>query len=326
MRFYDITVGPAASPAYEWTSYHGGPNGQFDPNAQDVAFDAIVAGAGSPAGLALPLLTIYGVPLDVLEQATQFTGLPIVVTAGMAGGMPLETPSQVGIVLAGQVFQSFGNWVGTEMTLDFVVAPALYTLAKQGSFTVAWRKGQQLADALATTLSAAYAGSSPQISANIKLANTWTRPTDIIGQYATLNEMAQMITTHTASDANGPVVVAPHNTIINIYDKSSLGATVKLQFQDLVGQPTWIGVNEVQLKVVLRGDLNLGSIISMPQGYLAQPGLVQISQAAYPSQLRYKPTFSSSFVVTSLRHVAQFRSSDAGEWATIINAVVYDAS
>jgi hypothetical protein len=51
-----------------------------------------------------------------------------------------------------------------------------------------------------------------------------------------------------------------------VFDKTYQPSSIAIQFTDLIGQPTWIEPNTMQVKTVMRADLQVGSIITMPQG------------------------------------------------------------
>ena len=144
-RYYSIAVAPAqiaSAPAVAgglatiggistgvtWTSL---PNGRFDPNALLVEFD-FFSFANASSGTDGATITIHGVGLANITQAQQFVGRNVTVKAGMSGGLPLESPQQAGLILNGQIFQSWANWVGTEMDLNFLVYPSRYTYDSPG--------------------------------------------------------------------------------------------------------------------------------------------------------------------------------------------------
>jgi hypothetical protein len=163
VRYYDLTIQqPGASqPFAHWTSY---PSGKPDSNALNIEFDIPVAPQATPIGM--QTVTIYGVPMKMITEAYRLTGagspgaaptnpMNVVLKAGMGGGLPLENPKQKGVILQGSVFQSFGNWEGTDMTLDVVVSPAAFTHDNPGNFVLSWTKGTQLSDALQQCLATA---------------------------------------------------------------------------------------------------------------------------------------------------------------------------
>ena len=97
--------------------------------------------------------------------------------------------------------------------------------------------------------------------------------------------------------------------------------TVPLDFQDLVGQPTWIDVNTILFPTVLRGDINYGDAVQFPKGILL-PYALTSPEAAYPnSPAASSLTFSGNFTVNEIHHFANFRAPDAASWNTTYKAI-----
>ncbi|WP_321899135.1 hypothetical protein [Paraburkholderia heleia] len=138
----------------------------------------------------------------------------------------------------------------------------------------------------------------------------------------TMDELAQLIGDITEGVFDNRVEIGIQAGKIIVFDSSYSTPPIKLAFTDLIGQPTWIETNTIQFKAVCRADLQLGSIISMPQGMQNQPGLVTTTQAAYPSSIKYQTTFQNNFIVQELRQIGNFRSPNAADWSTIVNAVI----
>ena len=77
------------------------------------------------------------------------------------------------------------------------------------------------------------------------------------------------------------------------------------------------------VKLVARADIAIGDKVFLPSGYLTNAaGAVTTTAASYPTTLRYKSTFTQGFTAIKCRQIGNFRSSNGGEWATIINCVV----
>jgi len=301
----------------QWTSH---PGGVFDPGALNVEFDIPVTTYGTPVGG--QSITIEGVPLDDLLQAQQFAGMNLTMKGGMQAGLPLANPKQAGIITAGQVWQSFGNWEGTEMTLDLVLNPGQYTLDQPGNIVLNWTAGTPLAQALQQTLSVAY----PNMPALINISAQLVQSHDEVHRCSTLDQLAQLLIEITQGNFLGAayagVQVSVQGGQIIVFDSTYEPNTVQLAFTDFVGQPTWIDVNVMQLKLVMRADLQLGTIVKMPQGLQSTPGIVLTSAASLPSNLKYKSAFQGSFSVIELRQIGNFRASDGASWATIVNCAV----
>ena len=93
--------------------------------------------------------------------------------------------------------------------------------------------------------------------------------------------------------------------------------TKQIAFTDLVGTVTYIDVATLQVKTIMRGDLNVGDRIQLPEG---TPVLNVINNY---SQYRNTVSFSKSFLeITQLRHVGSSRQADGNSWCTVITAVI----
>jgi hypothetical protein len=330
VRYYNIVLTPPSgskAKARTWSSYPQGLSGPFDPGALNIEFDFLAAPHSTPAGDCS--LSIEGVSMEDLLQADQFGSesgpyWTIQVSGGMGPGLPLDNPKQAGLLLSGEILQSFGNWQGTEMTLDFKIQ------AGSGSFNVPkpivynQKTKQPMADALANTFTTAF----PGMKQRIKISPRWVQNHDEVGYYHSLDGLADAISDITDDmfpDIQG-VKIALHNGVIHAYDGTETSSTpVQIDFLDLVGQPTWIAPGVMQLKMVLRSDLDLDSFIKMPAGMQNIPGFVQTAVASQPSSLTNKSLFQGIFKVGEIRHLGTFRSPDAAQWVTIANCVTLGA-
>jgi hypothetical protein len=103
--------------------------------------------------------------------------------------------------------------------------------------------------------------------------------------------------------------------------QNSSGA-IALNYQDLIGQPTWIDVDIIQIKTVMRSDLVIGKQVTLPQGI----PVTSTSQAALPlssTALSYAQSFPLTFTGTFLiqdtvKHIGDSRHPDGAQWCTII--------
>ena len=332
MRFYEITLTPpgGTKPTRTWSSF---PGGQFDPGALNVEFDLTVAPYATPIGG--QSITIEGISIADLMQPQQFApqiingafqpGMTFELKGGMGKGLPLVNPAQQGTLLKGQVWQSFGNWEGTEMTLDFVVNPGGYDSSNPGNFVLNWQSGQPLSAALQNCLAVAY----PNVPLSINISNQLVRSEVEVHHCGTLEELAQYVHEVTSGQFLGPtypgVQITMQGGALSVFDSTWQPPTVQLNFTDLVGQPTWIDVNTLQVKLVMRGDLQIGTAVKMPIGLSGQAAQVLTSGNSLPSSTNYLTTFSGSFQVIEVRHIGNFRSGDARSWVTIINCVPFSA-
>ena len=314
-RFYSIaiTAPGATTPIRSWTSH---PNDIYDPAALQVEWDALVGPYGTPTGAST--ITVRGVPLQDLTQPQQFAGMTLELQAGMRAGLPLANPAQAGTILKGTIFQAFGNWEGVDQRLDFVVIPGGYTIANPGNFLLDWVAGMQLSDALRQTFSVAYPGT----PVDMNISADFTQSRDDVHVCGTLDQLAQTVGDITEGIFDNRVTIGIQAGRVVVFDQAYKPSPIQLAFTDFVGQPTWIGVNTIQIKMVARADLRMGGMVRMPQGLQNLPGFVSTTGSAYPSSIKYQTTFQNNFIVQELRQVGNFRAADATQWVTIANCLM----
>jgi hypothetical protein len=96
--------------------------GQNDPGALRCII--YIERVGENEGTSQSFIRLYGVSLAMLNQASQLAGKGIKVHGGMFPGLPLATEQSAhsGLLLQGQIQAGFGNWQGTDMTLDLLLS------------------------------------------------------------------------------------------------------------------------------------------------------------------------------------------------------------
>lgn len=327
-RFYDIKIFPAGTTSYTGTpikEYTSFPGGQNDPGALDVTIDAFVTTFAAPM-LGVTALIIKGIALSDISQASSFTGCVIYVFAGFKAGLPLNNPNQARLIITGNIFQSFANWVGTEMSLDLVITPFGGTAYPPTNLPFVWTAGTPLASALTTTLKTGFPNLKPniQISQNLIISHTET------GQYQSMPALAQYLKWFTKSAIGGTypgVDITMTPTQINVFDQSTAGTPVQIAFQEMIGQPIWIGVNQIQFTCPMRGDLSVNDYVKMPQGLLGNgaPGAVITTAASRPAQ-RQASIFNGSFIINQVHHMGIFRQPDGLAWVTVFDVFSSAAS
>lgn len=291
-----------------YTSFVGG---KTLVGALNVEIDVPVAPFASPFGFAT--VTIWGIPLSEISQANDLNGSAISVFGGMQSGLPLANPKQSGLLVSGYVFQAYGNWIGTEQTLNLVVSPVA-TTATPPNIVLNWKKGTTLASAIDATLRAAYpALKKPVIavSGNLVVAN------DVVAPFSSLVEFAQFVKARSAEIVGGDyrgVDVRLTQDTFYVYDGTSQPAPKALAFADMIGQPTWIDPATVQAKFVMRADLAVGDFVTFPKSPV-------VANAGSTSPLiNPRLTFQGSFMIVRERHVGNYRQADAASWVTVVDA------
>lgn len=317
MRYYDIIITNPNSGGTirRYTSFT---NGQTDPNALDMMIDAPVSAAHDPLGEVGALVRIWGIPLTDIAQSNNLNGMNVQVFGGMQKGLPLASPAQAGLLVQGQIFQAFGNWIGTNMTLDLQILPGMGTMTQPANIVLNWPKGQSMSDAIRQSLETAF----PSYTVQSNLSSALTFPEGQWGVYQTLSQFAQWVNQMSKAIIGGAysgVNIFVKGKTISVYDSTSPQNPVKIAFNDLIGQVTWIAPNTVQATCVMRSAPNVGDYITLP------PGQVTINQASL-SQFRQGSVFQGTFMITSAHHVGHFRQPLSEDWVTVYEAVAVPQS
>ena len=331
MRYYKIVIKSASGsvvtpPGFEGllgdATYTSFANNQTLPGAWQVELDVPVAPFAAPAGSAW--VRVWGVSLAEISQANDLNGLAIQVYAGMQKGLPLANPAQAGLIVQGIVFQAYGNWVGLDQTLDLQITtgiPSQKALStgegvNPGSLVLNWKAGSQMSSAIQSALQTVF----PGLKINVNISPNLVQSVDGIGFYSTLGQLADYVKAASSSILGGSyrgVDISINGDTINVSDGTATSNSdpIQLNFQDLVGQPTWIGPQTMQFRTVMRADLQIDKQILMPKG-----GVLVATTPQTFSSLRQSSGFQGKFQIQSLHHVGNFRQPDAAAWVTNVDA------
>jgi hypothetical protein len=94
------------------------------------------------------LVRVYGVSIKEMQQAQQnMFGMTIKGFAGMSKAYHYQN-KQAGLVLEGEIQQPFGNWQGTELSLDMIITAGYGSTSSPVNITMPWLKGQKMSIAL----------------------------------------------------------------------------------------------------------------------------------------------------------------------------------
>ncbi len=309
MRAYTIALDDVG------ITYSSMVNGKTDPGALDVEIDLTVASYSTPFGNSF--VRVWGVPLSTLANAAQLNGTGITVSAGMAPGLPLaNTQPPPGVVVSGTIFQAFGNWEGTEMTLDMIITPGQYVSTQDDpkNLTLHWMQGGQLSDALKVCLSGAFPGASITINISPNLIATETAPSI----YQTLDQLNQYVERTSKAIIGGKaylgVQIVPVPSGFVIYDGTAPPSTSKtLLYTDLIGQPVWRGPSQIQFYTMMRSDISVSDKVVLPFTLVT-------TTAASQSQEQQPSAIVGAYQVDVVRHVGRFRQPAGNSWLTVFDA------
>jgi hypothetical protein len=293
-------------------------NGRTIPGALDLEFDFPVYPFATPQGQSL--IRVWGIGLGMIGQSANLNFQNFKLYAGMKPGLPLATAAapQAGLIAQGKIFQAFGNWEGINQTLDLIVNPGAAGMDQDIHFK--WAQNSPLSGAIKTMLAQAF----PQYpNPTINIGDSLRLPNDEDGHYQNLAQLAdylQQITSKVGVPIYGENYPGVQITIvgnsINVYDGTKKPKVTAIAFQDLVGQPTWIGSLLISFKTPLRSDLTVGSAIRFPIG-VTSPFALTSQAAAFPNApASSKTVFSGNFIIKELHHFARYRQADAQSWNT----------
>jgi hypothetical protein len=292
-------------------------NGQTDPCALNIEIDA----PQGPFHVAVggTMVRIWGISLQQISQVSSLnqanSPFSIKVYGGMRAGLPLANPQQSGLIIQGSILNAFANWIGTDMTLDLTIAPQLGSANEAGYKNIVhnWQANTPLSRALQQTLTTAFPGFTPKINISPNLV----LPYNDNGFYQTLEQFSNYLFQVSrdvvkTSGYSGVRISQNGNSIVVSDGTQSNMSNKQINFQDLIGQPTWIGLNTVSVKTVMRADIDISDVVTLPNS------LVTTTAASAP-QYRSQTSFQGKFMVQEIRHVGNFRQPDAASWNTTFN-------
>lgn len=339
MRYYRIEL----SSGLTYTSHPGGVGSPPDPGALRVELDLFVAGAALPDA-AGSWVRVWGVSLDTVGQARDLNGTFVTVYGGMGKGLPLAKPSQSGKLIKGRVKQAFANWVGTDLALNLniVAGTPVGGVDNPVNFVLNWKAGQKLGDAVKQTLQAAY----PDVNAiNVNVSPNLVLPNDETAYYGTLPQFSDYVNNISRKIVGQGSMLGPWATtddvalnekylgvhiihdgdVISVTDGTTKTTPVAIAYEDLIGQPTWINYNTLQVTCVMRADVHRRTDAGF--GFITLPKTrVTITQGA-ASQAPYinsnnslnNVIFQGTWMVNKVHHVGDYKDPNGTSWVTILD-------
>lgn len=346
MRYYKIVITPTGSDtsttsgttttvsgrkSLTFTTHPNGLQSAPDMGAMHVQFDLPVSSFDSPNGSFY--LEIRGVDMATISQASNLQGSQVKIYGGMGKGYPLAKPDQAGLLVVGSVFQAFGNWMNTEMSLNLLIQPFSTPLDQTNypKLVWHWKKGQSIKDAIQQT----FANGMSSYSLDFSGVNTdLTAGSDDVGFYGDVSSLAQNIQNISLAanpdDSYQGIRFFIRGNTFYFYDGSSDASPKEIQFEDMIGQPTWIGPDPlptIMLQTVMRADITIGDVIKMPafnqngsNQTLSGYGMMAPTQQSGQTP-KNRALFQGNFMITEMRHIGDSRNPDGGAWVTVFKAV-----
>lgn len=307
-------------------------NGQNDPGALDVEFQLTVAHFQVTAG-ASNYVKIWGVPLSLIGNANKLFKKSIEVYGGMTDGLPLATfqVSNQGLLCSGTIMPAFGNWQGTDISLDMIIAPGGEGTPGMGApndhknIIHNWPANTPLSQSVENTLKTAF----PKMKLNINISDNLKLSYPDLGFYNSIGQFSQYINAISMSilgkkkGYSGVKTFVKNNTIhVMDNEKGPSNGTIKIDYRDLIGQPMWVDQGTIQVKVIQRHDIDQADTFTLPPclitmsaggGWGAQISEIGSSNISNTSQV---------FTVKTVSHYGKFRQNDSSSWCTVIDATV----
>lgn len=301
-----------------------------NPGALNVEFDIPVSVYNAPMGGAA--LKVYGIGMPMVRGATDFNPsidfadyFNITIAAGMAKGLPLAKSVQYKEIMRGRILQAYGNWQGTSQTLDFIIGLPTGSRSSPLNFQFNCEKGTPVKTAVLSTLKVAFSGIVAEKDITVNISDNLVPPETVTHRCHTLTEFSYMLNELSKSiikDTNYPgVQIAFQNGYIDVYDYTNIENRKPhaIEFTDFIGMPTWIGVQTITFRTVMRGDLKVGDVITMPK-QSQDLGLILSAPGSY-AQYRNTAAFTGKFWITSIRHTGFFRQGNADSWVSTFQAI-----
>lgn len=311
MRFYRIIITNPTTNKVIYQISTQNADGSNNLSAQQIEIDLPISTVEATYGAAF--LKIWGISLQDIGGAFNLNGMNIQIFGGMSKGLPLANPNQSGLLVQGTIFQAYGNWQGTDQNLNFQILPQYGTQSNPKNFSFNWIKGQPLSEAIQSTLSVALPDFklNINISNNLVLSNTQPGFYQSLPQFATyIKQISQGIMIGNSTYQGIKMIIG--NGAINIFDGTSQTSPKEIIFSDIIGQPVWLNLSQIQLRVVMRADLSVSDFISLP------PIIGQTTPNSF-ANVKNQTVFQGIFQIQSIRHVGNSRALSGSDWVTIID-------
>jgi len=327
-----------------YTSYV---NGQTLPGALQISLNITSYTSEAPGS---GYIDIWGVSKEEISSSFNLIGFDITVYAGMKKGLPLANPSlSMTPIAMGKIIQCYGNWQGTEQVLHMDIVPVNVGRSSDiANFSFSLKANGSLKEAILATMGKAM----PSTKTSVFISDKIKFDTDMKGVYPSLQTFAMMLLQLTSGrtafqgiktvtgqkyagiqcmvQANGSGVMFTDHTVATKGGKEAQGGVgpLLINFSDIIGQPTWQSLGVLNFKTVMRSDLHFADRIKLPEAVAAiailQPKAAPttILNQSLSFSTRNKSTFTGEFIVSSVRHMGNFRGPSGNDWVTNITALV----
>lgn len=347
MRYYEITITDPANPSADPLVFTSWRNNKNDPGALNVQLDVYNVPLAKPQGRGT--LAIWGIPIQAINYAANLNFKNIVIKAGFKPGLPLATQASgySGILAYGFIAQAFGNWQGNEMTLNMNILPGPAPQSSSTSTPTAQQSGQTtppidaptgtilhpaniefrwpadmpLSQAISNLLKKAFPKyPDPEINISDKWVFNYDQNGGVYNNMAEFSKFIKNFTVQAGASLISPQysgvdIYLNGNGVFQVYDNANVPKTTNIKFNDIIGQPVWINPAQIQIKCIMRADIQVGQNIILPETTFGV--FPSNASLAYP-YAKTTLTQKGKFFVVEVHHMGNFRQPDANSWVTTI--------
>jgi hypothetical protein len=333
MRYYEIIITPPSGngsiefPTIKYSTLNnsGGTNG----SALQVELDIFQAPFHQPAQNQNSYIKISGIEFKNISQYANLNpnngnSCGIKVYVGMSKGLPYANPKQSGIIIDGAILQAWANWQGNQTSLEIIITGSVYNPPEDINLYLNWTQGQTLEQAVRESLNNAYKNPlipiNGSFSPNLIYTETQaSRPMPLIPFSQYINQVSKQI--NPSPNYVGATIARRADGFFLSDGTSFPDPIINVEFQDIIGNLTWIDTAIVQAKLVMRADLNIGQMIIFPKG------IPFINTAGSFAAARTNVNFGSGkFIISSIRYNGNSRQADGNSWCVIVDCIVQGAN
>ena len=319
--------------------------GKYNPGCLEVEFDITNAFGNSQAP---PFhLRIYSPTLEMVKNARSYNGLRVNIEGGFKSGLPLANPFQSGLVGAGYVLSCYANYIGTDLAMDFIIAPTKdlggpdlsYAPVKNGincpvPYSFVWggeqNPTQTFMQALGVTFGALGISVTGTVDPRLDLTPLQARTsfkTTFVEFAKDIKDMTLSMLAPPSLQSSGTGQQQKYSGVwlgfyastnkILAFDGTAPSEPISLKPEEFIGQPTWVTESGVLQSVhPMRSDLAIGFTVQYPKNI---PQYIDASLGKAASRLSINAS-AVPLSVFQVRHVGRYRDMSATGWATYLNA------
>jgi hypothetical protein len=291
-----------------------------------IGMDFVATGAKQASSTATSSPTAIGAPSPTVPSITQYdrTGprsIDRMFRNRVQGVQGLPNSSAI-TDLGGNIVKLVSNFdigpatsVVGGMTSSFFGGGNIAPLSQPLNLIHNMMPGMDLSSAIQDTLSKAF----PQANINVLISQGIKMGYQDAGMYQSLEQYSDYIQKLSQSVLGSKnyqgVQLTSYNNTLTALDFTKPVSNGDINYLDLIGQPTWLDIATISVKVVLRGGLHVGSYVTLPQTLVNFAGADAAIPMGAPDQ-RTHISLPGVYWVDKILHIGDFRNPDGASWST----------